>query len=115
MSLYIRNFICGNALTCTYFKEHYGAVQNVLLILLVNKHNNASKSATGSMSVSALCKIFTVDTHKSVAFSTNIMLMQCEGQSSENNIYESTLACKKPQPQICHYFHTFFTTQHLCV
>ena len=49
MSLYIRNFICGNAWHVSILKEQYAAVQNVLLILLVNKHNNANKSATGSM------------------------------------------------------------------
>jgi hypothetical protein len=71
-------------------REQYAAVQNVLFILLVNKHKNASKWATGNMLFSALCKVFTIDTHKNVAFSANVMIIQCEGQSSENNIYEST-------------------------
>ena len=69
-SLYIRNFVCRNAWTCKYFKEQYPAFQNVLFILLVNKHSNASKSATGSTLMSASCKVFTIDTHKSVAFLT---------------------------------------------
>jgi hypothetical protein len=54
------------------------------------------------MLMSAFCKVLTIGTHKGVAF-------------LKNNIYESTLAYKKPQPQMCHYIHTFFTTQHLCV
>jgi len=87
-SLCIRNFVCGNTWTCKYFTEQYAAFQNVLFVLLVNKHCNASKLATGSMLMSASCKVFTIDTHKSVAFWTNIMLMQCEGQSPENNIRE---------------------------
>jgi formyltetrahydrofolate synthetase len=70
-------------------KEQYAAVQNVLFILLADKHNNVNKLPTSSMLMSALCKVFTIGAHKGVAFSKNIM-QQCEGKSSENNIYEST-------------------------
>jgi hypothetical protein len=45
-------------------KEQYTAVQNVLFILLVNKLSNASKLATGSMLMSVLYKVFTIDTQK---------------------------------------------------
>jgi len=48
-------------------KEQYTAVQNVLF-LLVNKHSNASKSATSSLLMSALCKVLPIDTQKCCLF-----------------------------------------------